>query len=704
MRILGCLSLVIALVGSVPGQPAGAAAPPTRSVAVTGAGESMYPAFSPAVERYGVLTTAAASAAKGSVSVLATTTDPAGTVLVNGRPANGAVTVTGLSPGDEVSVIIKDSGGTEVHALVYLPPGFPHLTTVVDQPGTTAGDVMLTLSKWVTQAPSYEVAVDRNGVPSYLRIVNQPSLDLKTAPGGHYSVGRTPTAESGRTGGQVIELDERFQPVRTLDTSGLVNTDTHDAILRPDGGAILMAYEPDSESGLTDAVIQQLEPDGDISYEWNSAEHMNPATETTNVPGRADYAHINSIQLMDDGDILASFRHTSSVMKIAWSAHDGFQRGDVVWRLGGRFSDFEFVADPYPSGPCAQHTAQQLANGHILIFDNGSAALNPDPSFCVDDDDPTGPTVNRAQTRITEYALDETTGTATLVWSHSVPGRFALFAGSVRRFPGGNTLIGWAAAQDATATEVSPGGQVVWENKNTDGYFTYRAEKAVIPDAIKPAVRVDSPAQGASYTNGQRVLPVVTCTDKGGSSLQTCAASRGPLNTSTAGRHTYTAVAADGDGNTTTVTHSYTVGVLPASRPDANIRRYGGGWVGNNVYGGPARQQVAQQLRRRGARATSIVRVQNEGNRADRIVVRGTGGTRKFGVKYFFRGSDVTGQVRAGTLRVSLVRGGYVDLGVVVQRLRRAKVRNTLRVLVTASSGFATRQPDTVGETVRATR
>ena len=349
LRILGSFSLVIALLGFVPGETATAVPPPTRTVSVTGSGESMYPAFSPAVERYGVLTTAEASPGQGRVTVRATTSDPTGTVLVNGRPSTGGgVTVTGLSAGDEISVIITDSGGTEVHALVYLPAGFPHLTTVVDQPGTAAGDVMLTLSKWVSPAPSYEVAVDRNGVPAFVEVLDAASLDLKPAPGGHYSVGRLTTAP-GRTGQQIIELDERFQPVRTLQTSGLVNTDAHDAILKPDGGAILTAYEANAATGLTDAVIQELEPDGDVAYTWNSADHMDPETETTNVPGRADYAHINSIQLLADGDILASFRHTSSVLKIAWSAHDGFRRGDVVWRLGGRMSDFQFLADPYPA-------------------------------------------------------------------------------------------------------------------------------------------------------------------------------------------------------------------------------------------------------------------------------------------------------------------------------------------------------------------
>ena len=83
-------------------------------------------------------------------------------------------------------------------------------------------------------------------------------------------------------------------------------------------------------------MIQEVDASGAVVYTWNSAEHMDPAAETTSYAEDPDYAHINSIEVMADGDILASFRHLSAVLKIAWRDHDGYHRGDIVWRLGGR--------------------------------------------------------------------------------------------------------------------------------------------------------------------------------------------------------------------------------------------------------------------------------------------------------------------------------------------------------------------------------
>ncbi len=165
---------------------------------------------------------------------------------------------------------------------------------------------------------------------------------------------------------------------------------------------------------------------------------------------------------MDDGDLLVSFRHLSSVFKIARTAHDGFARGDVVWRLGGRQSDFAFTdLDGQPDGgPCAQHTASQLANGHILVFDNGAWSEAP---LCIDPADPTGALVDRVPSRVTEWAIDAQAGTATMVWNYEVLSRYAIFAGSAERLANGNTLIGWASATDAVASEVSPTGSLLWD-------------------------------------------------------------------------------------------------------------------------------------------------------------------------------------------------------------------------------------------------
>jgi hypothetical protein len=642
------------------------------------------------------------------VTVTAATSDADGTVLVDGRPVtDGRVTVTGLGDGDEIPVVFDDSGGRTVHALVQLPAGFPRLAATVDTPGVTDGDVLVNLSRYDTSGtPNFEAALDRHGVPSYVRSfpAGQMSGDLKPVGyGGHYTVFRTPTTSPGRIGGQLVELDSSFSEVRRLETVGLQHTDIHDSLLREDGSRILLAYEPNATTGLQDAVIQEVDPDGDVVFTWNSADHLDPAAETTR-PDHPDYAHINSIDVMADGDILASFRHLSSVYKIAWSDHDGFQRGDIVWRLGGRHSDFTFPDDAVGTGPCAQHSATQLENGHILLFDNGSAPLLDDPSHCVDQADPAGPTTSRRQTRVTEYALDLAAGTATQVWNYEVPGRFTYFAGSARRLDGGNTLIGWAAERRALASEVDPEGNLVWELTSDAGYLSYRAFKTVVPDTAAPTVELSGPADGARYAAGARVPTDFRCRDRGGSSLQTCA---GPplLDTATGGEHTWTVTASDGAGNTTTTRRSYTV-VVPASyRPDAMVRRPGAGWTGNNVYGGYRTQRITQTLARTGVVRTARVRVQNEANRPERLVVSGTAGGVRFRVRYFAGGADVTRRVVTGRLRSPvLAPGRSLDLTVRVTRRGAARPGDARTVRVLAVSVHDPSRRDSVATTVRATR
>ena len=716
LRTLGALVVAVPLALTsatssieAPAQAAAPAAPPVHTLAVAGTSVGMYPAFDPGTERYAVTT---GPDSGGALAVTAATSDPAGRVLIDGRvDADGKATLTGLEGGDEVSVVIEDSGGRAVHSLVYLPAYFPRLEKVVEGPGNTPGDVLLTLfnvKQGTGPRPSFETAVDANGVPRW--VLDTPagkvSMDLKPAGfGGPYTVTRPTAIGEGRQGAAVVELDEQLRPVGSpYETVGLVNTDNHDSILRADGSRILVAYEHNAATGRTDSVIQEVDADGDVVYTWNSGEHINPADETTSAPDAVDYAHINSIQVMADGDILASFRNLSAVYKIAWSAHDGHARGDVVWKLGGRHSDFTFVDDPYPSGPCAQHTANLLANGNILIYDNGSVRLGTDQSNCVDPADPTGATVNRAQTRITEYALDEGAGTATLVWDYVEADRFAYFAGSARRLPNGHTMIGWAAAQQAVATEVDAEGAKVWEIKTADGYITYRAVKATVPDAIPPTASVVAPAAGASYVAGARVPVVVSCRDRGGSSLQQCTAPA-TLDTATAGTRTVQVTAVDGAGNTTTASRTYTV--VPATHvPDAVIKRAeGGGWVGGHIYGSYTTQQVQQTLPRTGSVRTAVVRVRNDGNSPARFAVTGTAGGVRFRVQYLVAGVNRTPAVVDGRYRTPLLAPrAYVDLRVRVTRLSRAVPGDTRTVRVQAASLDSPTRRDAVATRVRATR
>ncbi len=677
-----------------------AATAPTHTLSVSTAhGAAMYPSFTRSVQRYGVTTT---DQTAGELVITAATSDPHGVVLVDGEPMTGGQsTVTGLQPGDEVSVIFQDSGGSEPHALVYLPVGFPTMHVTSTGP-TASGLVLMNLSKYTAgPTPNFEVAVDDNGVPAYVRSFPnaQQSADLKPAPGGHYTVARSPTPTSGRTGSQLVELDSQFHVVRGYETVGLTNTDQHDAIMLPGGGRIMMAYEPNSVTGKVDPVIQEIDAQGHVVYTWNAADHVDPAALTVD-PSNPDYGHLNSLQQLPNGDILASFRLFSSVFKIAWSDHDGFHRGDVMWKLGGRDSDFTFTND---DGPCAQHYARMLPNGHVLLFDNGSGGIGP--AYCVDQSDPSGPAVTRPSSRAVEYSLDEQAHTATRVWQYAPTGWYAYFAGSAQRLGNGDTLVGWAAETKAIASEVDAAGNLVWQLTNSDGYFAYRVDRGAVPDTVKPTLDLTGgPAQGAAFAYGQSVTAAhVRCTDVGGSTLRTCSATR--VDTHAPGRHTFVASATDGAGNTTRVTRSYTVAAAPYSRPDALVRRGAPrAWVGDGVYGSYGSEHVTARIAKRWHKAYAVVRVQAEGNRSDTYRLTGVRSTRAFSVRYAVGGADLTSAFTSGGWRRALRPGQYVDVVVTVTRLPAARRRSSLAAVVRAYSVLDWRRSDLAGMTVRGGR
>ena len=688
--------------------PAPAAELPTHTLAVTGDGVDTYPDFASDVDRYAVTTTGATD---GTLSVTATTEDPAGRVLVDGRVApDGTATLTGLDEGDEVSVWIEDSAGTARHTLVYLPAGFPEIDVTVDGPDVAPGGVFLTLNYYAGDTPAFEAVVDRHGVPSFVRQAGAPQ-DFKMLDNGHVTVHEA-TTTPGRTGGTLVELDETFTEVRRTDTvGGLTDTDGHDSITLPDGGHYLLSYDQKPDGGPTDAVIQQLDADGTEVWRWDSGDfgpdHDSLEDETVNnadfIHYTRDYAHINSIQLMADGNLLASFRHLSAVLKIARHDSGDVQSGEVIWKLGGRDSSFDFVAGE--GGPCAPHSASELPNGRILLYDNGSDGFYA-PSMCIDPDNRSGPTISRPVTRVTEWALTmplgDQPGTAVAAWDHEVA--YGVFAGNAQRLEGGNTMVGWGAPPaDVIAAELDPDGQVVWEMRvpYAEGgprYTTYRAQKFVMPDSIGPVVHLESPGDQTEVLEGDPLVVDFTCTDRGGSGLVACGGQLEPgdwLDTSVPGRHDYEVVAVDGEGNTTTARRSYVV--RATAQPDALVRALPSGpWVGAGVLA-PADQRVRRSVGSDERVVRFRVALQNDGAFSDRLRVRGSSGNRRLAVRYFARGVDVSRPVLAGTYRTDLLAARATTyLQVAVTRLRGARVGDVRRFAVTATSEARSTRSDRV--------
>ena len=642
--LLGLVStLAVTILGAttvaVPAVPSAAAAPAVHQLSVTGVGTSTYPAFSPGTSRYGLRTT---SATGGAVTVNASTDAPGGKVFVDGALATGPVEVTGLEAGDEISVIFRDTAAsTEHHSVIYLPNGFPVLTSTGSPSGTDS--TLMTLNPFSGNPDRWMVALDGNAVPRVVRRYTGNRHDLKRLDNGRYSVSQDVALPAGNV---ILELDDDFQEIERRSTVDLENTDFHDSLLLPDGSRVLMAYEPNDVTGNYDSAFEEIDPNGDVAFAWSTGDHIDLATER--VASGPDYSHMNSIQVMSDGDYLISLRHLSVVLKIARTAHDGFQPGEIVWRLGGRLSDFDLTDDPM-GGPCAQHTASETSPGHIMIFDNGSGFGNP---LCVDPTDPTGPAEDRPLSRVVEYALDETDpdNLVATVENEYAPGRFMSFAGSAERLDNGNTLIGWTNAAEGVATELGPDFAPIWDLAASNGFGSYRVYRGETPDVHAPNATLRTPADGATYAYGATVVADYGCTDRGGSSLVECSgpADEGSaIDTTTPGSHSFTVTARDGNGNVVTSSRSYTVGpapVVPTPSPSPTPSPVP-----------PAVEHRPELTMRSGARTRltvgsprqkAVVVLRNDGTTADRFTLRGPRSSKTVDVRYKLAGDDVTRAVR----------------------------------------------------------
>src|SRR5918994_3340697 len=272
----------------------------------------------------------------------------------------------------------------------------------------------------------------------------------------------------GQTPGEYVIFDSSYREIARLTAANGYDGDHHEFLISPQDTAMITIYNAvprdlSSVGGSKDSVaiqgiVQELDiHTGEVLFEWRSIDHV--ALEETYVtpsedhyPG-IDYFHLNSIDVEPDNNLLISARETSAVYKI------DRKTGEVIWRLGGKRSDFEM-------GPgtrfAFQHDARRLPDGTVSIFDNGSLVF----------EDGVPRAVEESRTIVLE--LDERKMRASLVHEYTHPDKmYADVAGNAQVLPNGNVFVGWGRA--LAISEFSREGELLFDARLPPENRTYRA-------------------------------------------------------------------------------------------------------------------------------------------------------------------------------------------------------------------------------------
>jgi hypothetical protein len=257
-------------------------------------------------------------------------------------------------------------------------------------------------------------------------------------------------SELGYGFGHYVIADTSYREIKVVRAGNGFSGDLHGFQITPQGTALIPIYH--REGPLLDSLLQEIDiASGKVLFQWRASDHV-PVSESY-VPRQRgklfDYFHINSVDKEPDGDFLVSARNTSTVYEISRST------GDVLWRLGGKKSDFAMGAGTVFHWP---HDARRQPDGTITIFDNGAA-----------------PPLEK-HSRALVLRLDLSTKRAALSRQYVHPlGLLAPHQGNVQRLPDGHVFVGFGGLP--YFTEFAEDGKVIFDAHfpaSGDSYRAYR--------------------------------------------------------------------------------------------------------------------------------------------------------------------------------------------------------------------------------------
>jgi len=238
-------------------------------------------------------------------------------------------------------------------------------------------------------------------------------------------------------------------------------------LLLENGNYLMMSYDPqivdmsqivpggNEAATVIGLVIQEVDLDQTVYFQWRSWDHFEITDATADIDlttDQIDYVHGNAFEIDDDGNILLSSRNMDEITKI------DFATGNIIWRFGKNAENNMFTIVDDPTGFSHQHDIRRTASGTYSIYDNGNLHS---PAF----------------SQALEYAINETTMQAQLVWDYQRASVYAFATGSFRVYENGQRLIGWGTHYPLNITEINPDNNLAYDISLPDQVTSYRALK-----------------------------------------------------------------------------------------------------------------------------------------------------------------------------------------------------------------------------------
>ncbi len=269
-----------------------------------------------------------------------------------------------------------------------------------------------------------------------------------------------------------VEVTMMGQQVKKYD----VPYQLHHEIVEMANGNFLVASHSPPGPPYEDVVVEVERSSGAIVKSWDFNTILDPMRKPLPDTQPGDWLHINALYYDEtDNTIVISGRSQCAVVKIDYST------GNLKWILGNHkewkasFAPFllkpidrqgnELDTPGFDFWNYGQHALQRLANGNLLLYDNGDYRGFYD-----------NPNVPQASyTRVVEYKINEAKKTVELVWQFdNKKSVFTKYTGYTQHL--GETRLAaymWVTENTPKILEIDKNNQVLYEATINRGKLSY---------------------------------------------------------------------------------------------------------------------------------------------------------------------------------------------------------------------------------------